>query len=83
MSPSDEGADQQRHAHAADEEEERRRLAGNEVAWRNLHGYRTSSGIPCYDEGTRCPVVPKHSGFGLNPNFYACVWCCVRRRQRS
>jgi hypothetical protein len=50
-----------------------RRQLQNEEAWRTLHGYRTTSGWPCFDE-TSHACIPKHIGWGYNPNFY--VICC-------
>ena len=42
----------------------------------SYHGYKTSSGCPCWDR-RKAPCVPKHSGFGWNPNFYALFCCCL------
>jgi hypothetical protein len=53
---------------------EERRLTGNSKAWETFTGYRTSSGIPCWDK-TKFPCVPKHTGYGYNPNFW-CLCCC-------
>ncbi|MDP2438469.1 MAG: hypothetical protein Q8P67_22220 [archaeon] len=55
-------------------------LNANDEAWANLHGYKTTSGCPCWDE-TDHMCIPKHSGFGYNPNFWFCCWwmspiCC-------
>lgn len=46
----------------------------NEEAWHTLHGYRTTSGCPCYDE-SEYACIPKHTGWGYNPNFF--VLCCI------
>ena len=43
-----------------------------------VRGYETSSGCPCWDDSDDC-CIPKHSGYGLNPNLRAilCFPCVV------
>lgn len=55
-----------------DTEEDRWR--NNDLAWKNLHGYHTDTGCPCWDR-TPNICIPKHSGYGYNLNFW-CVLCC-------
>jgi hypothetical protein len=50
------------------------RLINNEYAWKNLSGYRTTSGCPCWDRSMFL-CIPKHSGWGYNINFW-CLFCC-------
>ena len=41
----------------------------NEEAWRNLHGYETPGGCPCYDPTVDDCCIPKRTGYGLNINL--------------
>ena len=48
----------------------------NAAAWTAWRGYETSSGCPCWDaSGYIC--IPKRSGFGFNPNFFALLCLCL------
>eukprot|EP01039_Chlorochromonas_danica_P009407 gene9407-10390_t len=51
-----------------------KRQRSNEIAWKKLHGYHTTSGCPCWDRTTH-PCIPKRTGWGFNPNFFA-IFCC-------
>lgn len=50
------------------------RRQNNIQAWKNLTGYQTTSGCPCLDRTMYC-CIPKHSGWGYNPNLW-CMLCC-------
>ena len=52
------------------------RIARNSASWASWSGYETSSGCPCWD-ASRYICIPKRSGFGFNPNLYACLCCCL------
>ena len=51
------------------------RITRNETAWKNMGGYETSSGCPCWDK-TPYPCIPKHT-LGYNPNFWALFCLCL------
>ena len=57
------------------------RLARNQLSWDSCTGYETSSGCPCWDASSY-PCIPKGRGWGYNPNFYACLCCCLCDRGR-
>jgi hypothetical protein len=50
------------------------RSVNNQMAWKNLSGYRSSSGSACWDR-SRYLCIPKHTGWGYNMNFW-CFFCC-------
>ena len=54
--------------------EEEERWRNNDEAWDKLHGYETTSGCPCWDRTSHL-CIPKHSGLGLNINFWF-LFCC-------
>jgi hypothetical protein len=58
------------HSHNPDND----RAANNQLAWKNLTGYRTSSGCACWDRSYHL-LIPKHAGWGYNVNFW-CLLCC-------
>ena len=60
--------------HAHDRETDR--AINNELAWKNLSGYRTTSGCPCWDRSDHL-CIPKHSGWGYNVNFWYLFCFCL------
>lgn len=60
------------HSH----EKEVDRAINNVHAWKNLSGYRTTSGCPCWDRSKNM-CIPKRRGWGYNINFWCLLGCFI------